>query len=214
MESPLRGSIPDGTCLIETFGWRPGEGVRYADLHLARLARGAETLGYPLDRDAARAAMDMAGDDALRVRLTLDATGRIAVTTAPLPPNPPLWRVAVAATRVQSGDPWLRVKTTNRALYDATRAGLPQGVDEWLFLNERDKLCEGTITNLFVETADGQRLTPALGSGLLPGILRQTLLDAGWHEAVLTLDDLRDARWIWMGNALRGLISAQIVSIA
>jgi 4-amino-4-deoxychorismate lyase len=210
MESPLRSAVPDGTRLIETFGWWPGHGVTHADLHRARMARGALALGYVFDPDAAQAAMDVTGDVPLRCRLTLGADGRFDLTTAPLPPTPDRWRVGIAGERLRAADPWLGVKSTHRGVYDRARAALPAGLDEWLFLNERDEVCEGTITNLFVQLTDGRRVTPPLACGVLPGILRQTLLADGWAEAVLTLDDLARARRVWMGNALRGLIAAEI----
>lgn len=214
MESPLRGRVPDGTRLIETFRVDPGGVVAHADRHLARMARGAAALGYPFDAGAARQAMSLAVDTATRCRLTLDAAGRFDLTTAPLPPTSVEWRVAIHPDRLQSDDPWLRHKTTQRALYDAARENLPADVDEVLFLNERDEVCEGTITNFFAELADGARVTPPLSSGLLPGILRETCLADGWQERVLTPADLSAARRIWMGNALRGLIPARIVPIA
>ena len=34
--------------------------------------------------------------------------------------------------------PWLRLKSSQRATYDAARAALPQGLDEVILLNERD----------------------------------------------------------------------------
>ena len=214
MESPLRGRVPDGTRLIETFRADPGGAVAHADRHLARMARGAAALGYSFDAGAARQVMAVTVDTATRCRLTLDAAGRFDLTTAPLPPTPAEWRGAIHPDRVQSDDPWLRHKTTQRALYDAARADLPAGTDEVLFLNERGEVCEGTITNLFAELADGARVTPPLSSGLLPGILRETCLSDGWQERVLTPADLSAARRIWMGNALRGLIPARIVPIA
>ena len=71
-----------------------------------------------------------------------------------------------------------------------------------------------TITNLFVTRSDGQIVTPPLSSGVLPGILRQELLDQGRvSERVVTLDDLRSARVLSVGNSLRGLIRAELVDI-
>ncbi|MEY2961375.1 MAG: hypothetical protein RLZ60_1205, partial [Pseudomonadota bacterium] len=121
---------------------------------------------------------------------------------------------AIHSIRLTSDDPWLQVKTTNRALYNDARADLPNGVDEWLFLNERDEVCEGTITNIFVVLEDGRRVTPPLTSGLLPGVLRQSLIQNGWEKQVLTLSDLSKAREIHMGNALRGLIRVQLAPFA
>jgi branched-subunit amino acid aminotransferase/4-amino-4-deoxychorismate lyase len=51
-----------------------------------------------------------------------------------------------------------------------------------------------------------------LGSGVLPGVLRARLLEEGWSEAVLRLDDLVQARAIWVGNSLRGLIAADWIA--
>lgn len=200
--------------LIETFAWVPDRGFIAIDLHLARLLRGASALGYPADIAAIMAALTVSGDGPQRVRITLDAQGKVDMTSAPLAPNPPRWVVQVSEKRLTASDPWLRIKTTNRALYNAERAALPDGIDEWLFMNERDELCEGTITNLFAVLADGTRVTPPVSSGVLPGILRQQLLYQGWQERVITLDDLRSAREIMVGNALRGLIRADIAPIA
>jgi 4-amino-4-deoxychorismate lyase len=87
---------------------------------------------------------------------------------------------------------------------------LPVGIDEAIFLNERDELCEGTITNLFLERDDGVLLTPPVSSGCLPGVLRRALLDDGRaQEAVLRPDDLIGQRF-YMGNSLRGLIAAEV----
>jgi len=213
MEGPFRATIPDGTRLIETMGWRPGEGVRYLDLHLARMARSAGLLGFGFDAAAARDMLALQADGPLRCRLTLDFDGRLELTTVPLPEGVPVWRVSIAQERVVSGDPWLGVKSTNRGVYDRARAALPAGVDEVLFLNERDEVCEGSITNLFVALPDGVRVTPPLTCGLLPGVLRAWLLREDWQERVLTLDDLRAARAVYVGNALRGLIGVEMIGV-
>ena len=54
-------------------------------------------------------------------------------------------------------------------------------------------------------------LTPPAGLGLLPGILRDELIEQGRAiEAELTLADL--ANGFFIGNALRGLLQARIVA--
>ncbi|MBO9411104.1 MULTISPECIES: aminotransferase class IV family protein [unclassified Ruegeria] len=214
MESPLRPPDDPDFRLIETLAFRPGQGFVRRDRHLARMARSAAVLGLSFDRDRAVAALErVTSPSPLRCRLTLDTAGAVEVTTGALAENPPLWRVAIADQRLRASDIWLQHKTTQRALYDDARASLPPGIDELLFLNERDEMCEGTITNLFVHMADGRRLTPALFSGVLPGILREELLDRkSVIQATLTLTDLRNAEKIFVGNSLRGLIRAELVS--
>jgi 4-amino-4-deoxychorismate lyase len=147
----------------------------------------------------------------LRARLTVGKTGDINLETAPLAADSGPWRLSIAAQRLRSDDPWLRHKTTQRRIYDIARANLPLDVNELLFLNEKDELCEGTITNVFVTLADGRRVTPPLSSGCLPGILRQQLLATGAvSERVITVSDLEEMRSISVGNSLRGEISATL----
>lgn len=198
--------------LIETFGWHPGEGFRHLKRHLARMQRSARAFDLPFAQSKANTALaDPQSETPLRCRLAMDRAGNFELTTARLGPTAPLWRVAIAKTRLDEADPFLHHKTTRRALYDQTRAALPAGADEALFLNNRGEVAEGTITNIFVETQSGERLTPPLESGVLPGILRERLLETeGYAEAVLQIEDLTRARAVYMGNALRGLIPVQL----
>jgi 4-amino-4-deoxychorismate lyase len=210
VEGALRRADAGDLILIETFRWEPGEGFARLPAHLGRLARGAAALGVPLDRAAVdRALAGVGGEGPLRVRLTLDRAGAVAVTAAPLAPGPAVWSVRIAGERLASGDPWLGLKSSRRPAHDAARAALPPGVDEALLLNERDEVCEGTITSVFADLGRGL-LTPPLACGLLPGVLRAELLAAGdCGEAVLRPGDLVGAR-LFVGNALRGLIPARL----
>lgn len=215
MESPLRERVPDGTLLIETFalGSAPGpDGVARLDLHMARMARSAHELGFSFDEAQARALL--AAQEAptpLRARLTLSQDGALELTTTPIPPAATEWRFAIHPTRLTSDDAFLRHKTTQRTLYDAARRELPDGLDEWVFLNERDEICEGTITNIALQI-DGAWLTPPVTSGCLPGTYRQHLLDRGrLQEAVLRRDDLLRIEAITLMNALRGEITARFL---
>jgi 4-amino-4-deoxychorismate lyase len=205
VESALReGRTEPGLRLIETMLW-DGAGVPRLPLHAARLAAGCRALGWTVpDIDAALRALDLSGP--ARVRLTVGALGDVQVTDAPLPPVKPVWRVGLAAARLSSADPWLRLKSTRRGAYDAARAALPAGLDEVIFQNERGEVCDGTITSVFFDRGQGMR-TPPLSSGLLPGVLRAAL---ACPEEVLTASDLPGVR-LWVGNALRGLMAAEFV---
>ncbi|MEM9725983.1 MAG: aminotransferase class IV [Pseudomonadota bacterium] len=218
MESALRDQAPEGLNVIETLRWDAAQAPSAAEerlrRHLRRCAATCARLAIPFDLRAARDAIDACGAPPLaRVRLTVDLAGRCAAVATPhvdLAPGA-AWRVALAPERLEARDPWLQVKTSRRALYDAARAHLPDGVDEMLFANGEGALCEGAITNLFVE--DGRGLaTPPLICGLLPGVLREELLESGGcREAMLRPVDLARARAVFVGNALRGLIPAQLV---
>ncbi|MXU66771.1 hypothetical protein GSH16_15080 [Rhodobacteraceae bacterium KN286] len=181
-------------------------------LHRGRLCRSAAALGIetaPERFDAAVDAHPSAGT-AERVRLTLDRAGRFAVTVASAPEAARLWTVALHSERLDARDPWLQVKTSERHLYDRARAALPDGVDEYLFANRDGNLAEGTITNIFVDLGQGL-VTPPLSNGCLPGILRAELLETGQVRAApVPIEALKDARALYVGNSLRGLVRARL----
>ncbi|MDC7744889.1 aminotransferase class IV family protein [Rhizobium binxianense] len=202
--------------LIETLRWQPGEGFIRLKLHLARLSRSARRLGFPLPIDAA-AKLDDAVAGAvrpLRIRLTFDPQGRIAVTSAAFAPLAPdtTWTVRLAGTRLDSADKLLRVKTTRRAVYEAARAEYTSAeADEVILLNERGDVCEGTITSIFLDDGTGMLRTPPISCGLLAGVLRTELICARKARVGrLTLADL-DAGALYVGNSLRGLIRAKLL---
>ncbi len=136
----------------------------------------------------------------------------------PTPPSQSAQDITVTLSphRTNSADLFLRHKTTHRQLYndELTRARA-EGFDEVLFLNERNELTEGAISNLFVEQpADaagaGRFLTPPLTSGVLPGVMRRHLLDTlpQAEERTLTLADLQPPNTLWLCNSVRGLRKA------
>ncbi|WP_397542910.1 aminotransferase class IV family protein [Roseovarius salis] len=209
MENTLRPPADPGFRLIETCLWTPGAGVHLRDRHLARLHRSAVALG--ITPHAPGAWLDaVRGTGPLRLRLTVAPDGAVTLKTVPFTPLPDgtVWRLGLASERLASGDPWRRHKTTERAVYDRARQSMPANVDEVLFVNERGELCEGTITNLFVDFGHGM-VTPPVACGVLPGVLREDLLARGMaREEILTPAHLRAARALYVGNALRGLIPA------
>ena len=209
MESSLHEIAPNGLKVIETFGFTPDVGFVRLGLHMDRAEATCARLRFSFDRGVALQTVGEAVSDIpARVRMTVDVLGNIEVTTGDLGEAPKVWRVGLAKQKLVSNDPWLSVKTTERSLYNTVRSTLPNELDEVIFLNERDEVCEGTITNIFADQ-DGVLVTPPLTSGVLPGVLRQELLESGKAvEGVLTLSDL--AEGFYVGNSLRGLIKARV----
>jgi 4-amino-4-deoxychorismate lyase len=208
VESPFRNADLTGVQLIETLLW---DGAAFPRLrwHKARLAAGQAAFGWPQRDPGSALQAAVTPGNAQRVRL-LAARDAFTVTTAPLPAALPEWRVRLAPARLDAGDPWLRVKSTRRTLYDTDRAALPEGVDEWIYANTRGEISEGTITSVFFDAGQGL-CTPPQACGCLPGCLRAEMLAAGHcRESVLPLADLARVR-LWVGNALRGLSPARLV---
>ena len=110
---------------------------------------------------------------------------------------------------VDPGDWRLRHKTSDRGFYeDAQAAAAMAGADDAILVRDDGLVTESAIANIFVERGD-ILLTPPAALGLLPGVLRRSLLDEGRaEEAELTLADLDDG--FLLGNATRGLRRARL----
>jgi para-aminobenzoate synthetase/4-amino-4-deoxychorismate lyase len=209
--------------LIETIRWERGLGFHLLERHLARLQSSAAHFGYPFERGKVLQALsdevEKLDADVHMARLLLAEDGAITVTSSPieLPSRDTVWRFAISDQRVDEKEPLFFHKTTRRQFYDREleRQKALTGCDEVVFLNKKGELTEGTRTNLFLEL-DGRLFTPALTCGLLPGTLREELIDlprAAASEAILNLADLTRADRIYLGNSVRGLIRAEPLGV-
>ena len=202
-----------GADLIETMRFTPDEGVPLLELHLERITASAAELGFAFDRHAVRNAIQALCFEAeapARLRLMASRGGAYSLELSPLPtPLPVPLSCAVLPIPVDPGDWRLRHKSNDRDFYElGLKAAQAAGADEALFLRDDGLLTEGCWTSLFVERG-GQLLTPPAALGLLPGVLRRSLIEAGRAvEAELRLDDLHDGFLI--GNATRGLMPAKL----
>jgi para-aminobenzoate synthetase/4-amino-4-deoxychorismate lyase len=200
--------------LIETMAFDPARGIALIELHLERLRTSAAELGFAYDRHAARNAIQALCFDLeapAKVRLLLARSGAIALETAALPVVPDRPLICAVLPLPVAADDWrLRHKTSDRGFYEAAlRAARGAGADEALLLRDDGLITEGSFTNVFVRRSDGRLITPRADHGLLPGVLRRSLIDADKVvEGDLTLDALRDG--FLLGNALRGLMPARL----
>ena len=199
--------------LIETMAFDPAKGIALLELHLERMKASAQALGFSFDRHAIRNAIhalcfDL--DAPSKVRLVASKGGAHALEASAMPAPLDETICAVLPLPVSDGDWRLRHKTTDRGFYEAGLAAAKKaGAGEALFLRDDGLITEGTFTNVFVERG-GSLLTPRADLGLLPGVLRRSLIEAGRAvEADLTLDDL--AGGFLVGNALRGLVPARLL---
>jgi para-aminobenzoate synthetase/4-amino-4-deoxychorismate lyase len=194
--------------LLETFA---ADAPRSAiDLHLARLRSSAERLSISYNEIALREDVLSRTQPETLLRLRLHRDGAYDIRAEPLE-TPEHVRICLGGT-VRSDDPWLAIKSTWRPAHDrAATTAREHGCFDAILRNERGELTEGARTNLFIER-DGVLLTPPLGSGLLPGVLRTHLLTNGRaREHLLYEDDLVRADDVYVGNSSRGLLRAQLV---
>lgn len=208
--------------ILETIGYLPGIGLLLLDEHMARLENSARYFGYPFIKARAIRDLDILANNAktpLRIRLLLHQSGNTTITSTEIAPptEGEEWTIAFAKNHMESSNPFLYHKTTNRSFYDdarfaAQKAHQGQTINEVIFLNERNEVTEGSFTNIFLEGKKGVLITPPVSAGLLCGTLRQSLLEDGHAvEKTLTKKDLETARQIYVGNSVRGLIKANLV---
>ena len=232
IKAAFLSSLPSGIGLFETIRFNAQEGIgrvaHYRE-HLDRLSHSAKALRIPLDINAASAlleqsAMHLPTRSAYRVRLDLSRLGELSISSAVLDDLPSLVQVfwaheilegATHSLRMQSNNPLLLHKSTQRNVYDlAWQKAVSLGGFDALFINERGELTEGGRTSIFVRPPNsGEWLTPPLSAGVLPGVMRSSILRnpaLKTREANLTIDDVIGANEIMLSNALRGMIKAHL----
>lgn len=215
-ESLLKGSLlapqPPEFRLLETMRYEPVVGVHRLAQHLLRLQASASYFGYSISETEIRVRLDQLDEiEPKRLRLLLSADGAIELQVLSLPEAVAQVRLRMATTPVRSDDIFLFHKTTHRRVYEQARTEAGD-CDDVILWNEKGELTETTIANLFLQI-DGKLVTPPVDAGLLAGTLRQHLLETG--EATtkrLVAEDLGRASAIYVGNSLRGLIPAHLVT--
>lgn len=203
---------PEDFQLLETIGYRPGQGFGNLERHLGRLGSSADYFGFRFDPEEARAALSEATASAeapRRVRLTLSRSGAVEAEATPMPTR--AWPVVLTVDPepVDSSEVWLYHKTTRRCAYEA-RASRHPDVDDIVLLNERGEVTETTIANLAVRSG-GRWWTPPVEAGCLPGVERARLVEEGrLTERRLTVEDLRGAQAVALVSSLRGWRPAMV----
>lgn len=181
------------------------------DEHLDRLADSAEYFGYAFDRGLVRDALEAYRAQVERfpakVRLLSDPQGVLTISDELLP-EPKPWKLGLAHAPIDSQQPWTHHKTTRRACYDSARATRPDCTDVVLW-TQNGQLTEATFANIVLRFGEKQ-YTPPLEAGLLPGVFRRHLLEAGEiEERVLGVDDLAKADEISLVNSVRKWIEVE-----
>ena len=231
--------------LIETLRVENGH-LPLLTLHLNRMQASAKALGIAFSRSVIEAQIQdhlrSCSVTALRLRLRLElsAQGNLHLSHGSVEPLLGVQKLFWASnllgeevTLMQSSNPLLRHKTTARAAYDAGwKAAVANGGFDALFVNERGEVTEGGRTSLFI-CLNGQWCTPPLQSGVLPGVLREQLLNPDQsvaqvkgatlftsslarsilgkaRERVLYPEDILKAEALVVVNALRGVIPVKL----
>jgi len=183
--------------------------IKSLNRHLARLKASADYFSIPCFpekiRKAAKSyAARLAGR--MRLRLLLKADGGIVLAHQPVAAHAgPSPRAALSKIKTNSDNPFLYHKTTERRLYDEEfKKHSGRGYFDVLFMNEKNEITEGAISNIFIQRR-GRWFTPPLSCGLLNGIARQSLMKKlAARERIIYWKDLKSADQIVLTNSVRG----------
>ncbi|NEE02418.1 aminotransferase class IV [Phytoactinopolyspora halotolerans] len=206
-------------------------GVPFAlQRHLDRLGRSASGMGLPEpDDELIRKAVgdvlaELGAPPLARMRITYtggvaplgsgrgDAAPTVIIACTPVEPYAPTTAVATVPWRRNERGATTGLKSTSYAENVIALARANElGASEALVANTRDRLCEGTGSNVFV-VVGGRLLTPPLESGCLAGITRQLVLE--WtdaEEADLGLEVLDEAEEIFLTSSVRDVQAVHAV---
>jgi para-aminobenzoate synthetase/4-amino-4-deoxychorismate lyase len=202
----LTQRVPD-FALLESMLWTPEEGYFLLPYHLARLADSAAYFSYAADMEAIRNELASFASTlpktAHKVRLLVAKDGDITLQSESLDAavaHPQ--RCCLVPAPVDSSNPFLYHKTTNRQVYDQVLGSCP-GYADCILWNEKGEVTESCIANVVVEM-DGELCTPPVQCGLLPGTYRAYLLEQGRvKERVIRIDDLTASPHIYLISSVR-----------
>jgi len=217
--------MPTELGLFETIRVEEQKPLRFA-AHIQRLQQSASALRIPFEASrivhaAEQACLAITSSLPHRLRIDLLPDGSVTAIANVLEPIANevtiFWASKVLPDAnqaiMQSSNVLLTHKVNQRAIYDlAWKNAVALGGFDAVFLNEQGLVTEGGRSSVFIQPqGSNQWLTPPLSAGVLPGVMRQSLLDdPQWnaHEAMLTASDLIDADRILVCNALRGAVPA------
>ncbi|MDD4736797.1 MAG: aminodeoxychorismate synthase component I [Kiritimatiellae bacterium] len=195
--------------LLETIRWDPGEGFALLDEHLDRLERAGDYFQYTVSRERVLSALSRAEKrwgvaGVLRIRLLVNQDGVCRVEHFALGNEPDEPRVGLSCYPVDTESAFVLHKTTERRLYRQVLRDHP-GWDDVLLWNSRKELTESCMCNVALRVG-GELVTPALSSGLLPGVMRGRMLEKGLLcERVVGIDELVEAEEVLLINSVRGV---------
>jgi para-aminobenzoate synthetase/4-amino-4-deoxychorismate lyase len=146
-----------------------------------------------------------------KLRLLVDVRGQVTCESAPLAASSLPITVSLANRPMPPADEFIAHKTTQRSAYAPFSP--PAGSFDTLLWNAQGELTEFTIGNVAVKLA-GEWFTPPISSGLLPGMMRQTLLAEGrLRERRITVDELlHQAEGLALINSVRGWLDARLAN--
>lgn len=205
-----------GIGLFETMLVADGRCVML-DRHMRRLTHGMDVLGIRPDFDPS-AITGRVSDGSLDGRiLKVEVSERNVVLSDRAVPYKPEdyvrgFRLRTSPVCRNETSPFTYIKSLQYgdSIIEKRRA-VADGFDEALFLNTKGEICEGSTTNVFFTNDDGI-VTPKTSCGLLPGIVREYLLEKlDIEEEVIKPVNLPEYTGCFVTNSVLGVMPVRSV---
>jgi para-aminobenzoate synthetase/4-amino-4-deoxychorismate lyase len=195
--------------LIETMLVDNGK-IFLFEQHLERLKKAAHYFLFIYNEKNIRKIIDKKLQEHIskskfKLRLTLNKWGKVSIKTTSIMRLSKPVKVALSDRRVNGENTFQYFKTTNRGLYNEEfEEYRPKGFFDVIFLNEKEEITEGSITNILLKK-NNLWVTPHISCGILPGIYREYFINTHTEiqETMLTLNDLLTAEELILVNSVR-----------
>ncbi len=119
--------------------------------------------------------------------------------------------VKLASVRRNETSPFTYIKSLNCGDNILTKRLIAkEGADEAIFLNTEGKLAEGAVSNIFF--IKGEKIyTPTVGSGILPGVMRDYIIKTySVIEKEIKLDEIAAYDEMFLTNSLMGIMPVRM----
>ncbi len=206
--------------LIETILWEKSN-FFLLDLHLDRILKSALYFDFSLNRSELNRRLKEIPNtlDSVRrykVRLLLNRCGKISIETILIEEDIECSnkKVLFSKHRVSSDNIYLYHKTTARSLYNSElKRYKREGFYDVIFINEKDQVTEGAISNLFIKKGE-MFYTPPIDCGLLSGVYRRHFIEKNSlkvREKIIYKDDVLCADEVYLVNSVAKKVKVTIV---
>ncbi len=183
--------------------------------HMERLRKSADYFQIKIEEDTIYRLLNecVAGvsGGTYKIRLLVRRDGVASAQREPAKPSRAV-RAGLAIEPIDLRDPFLYHKTTNRSAYERAAAGNANvDCDDTILWNVQGEITESTTANV-VALLNGKWVTPPIHCGLLPGTMRQHLLDEGKIvEGAIKKEVLYRAEKIALVNSVRKWIDVDLL---
>ena len=195
--------------LIETILWN-GKEYTFLEQHLERMKNSAQYFGFSFSKEKIVQKFLKLDKSHQKIRILLSKDGTTEIEALPLTSSSLI--IKISPEKVLSTDKFLFHKITHRPLYNKYRElSKKENIIDYIFLNEKNEITEGTIHNIFIQQ-NGKLYTPPKECGILAGIQRQNILKENLNtkEKILTLEDLKSAEKIFVCNSVVELLEVHL----